>query len=110
MNEPSASTAASASTATPAPARPAGAVVTVLVILAITAAVFAAVKFAGSIDYTDLSRSQSNGATGTIAALVARLLAMIGLLVLGLRRNQHPTVRADALIGDAYLLTSLAGR
>jgi len=80
------------------------------VILAITAALIATVNFAGSIDYTELSPSQSNGATGTIAALVARLLAMIGLLVLGLRRNQHPTVRAGALIGGAYLLTSLAGR
>ena len=41
---------------------------------------------------------------------VARLLAMSGLLLLGLRRNQHPKVRSGALIGGAYLLTPLAGR
>lgn len=94
----------------PPPPRPAGATTTILVIFAITAALFATLMAAASIDYRELSGRQSNGATAMIAAMIARALAAAALLMLGLRRDQQPTVRAGALIGGAYLLATVAGR
>lgn len=94
----------------PSPPRPAGAATTSLVIFAIAAALIAILMVAGSIDYGELSGRQSNGATAIIAAMLARALGAAALLVLGLRREQHPTVRAGALIGGVYLLATIAGR
>ena len=94
----------------PSPPRHAGAATISLMFFAIVPALIAILMFAGSINYAELSGRQSDGATAVIATLIARALGATALLVLGLRRDQHPTVRAGALIGGAYLLATIAGR